>query len=171
MVIRHSTTLAWILLATSPVVAQAPLSQPRFTFAKEQRVYIVAVDSSSRNASVTKAALELERYAKDQFRKHHVFQIANTLREADFVFFVMLDSDSSKIDEIAIVISPPDYHNANGDIDGLRDAALWQSDNHFKNAGAEAALAGATLGWSAIFHHVNVVAGLVKQFHKDTIGR
>jgi hypothetical protein len=145
--------------------------EPSFTFAKEQRVYIVAVDSSSRNASVTKADLQLERYAKDQFKSHRVFRVANTVREADFVFFVMLDADSPRLDEVAVVVSPSDYERANGNLDTLRNAALWQSDNHFKNVGAEAALAGATLGMSMIFHHANVVAGLVKQFHKDVIGK
>src|SRR5207248_3161561 len=75
-----------------------------FKFAKEQRVYIVAVDSTSRNASVTKADLELERYAKDQFKKRKVFRNANTVSGADFVFFVMLDTDSSRTDEIALVV-------------------------------------------------------------------
>jgi hypothetical protein len=144
--------------------------EPSFTFAKEQRVYIVAVDTSSRNASVTKADLELERHAKDQFKTRRIFRAANTIREADFVFFVMLDADSPRLDEVAVVVSPSDYERADGNLDALRNAALWQSDNHFKNAAAEGALAGA-LGIPMISHHPNVVAGLVKQFHRDVIGK
>lgn len=93
-----------------------------------------------------------------------MFQVASTLHDADFVFFVMLDGDSPKIDEVAVVVSPSDYQEANGNLDVLRNAALWQSDNHFKNAAGEAALATFTGGMSVIFHHADVVAGLVKQF-------
>jgi hypothetical protein len=97
--------------------------------------------------------------------------VASTLRDADFVFFVMLDADSPKIDEVAVVVSPSDYQEANGNLDVLRNAAVWQSDNHFRNAGAEAALATFTAGMSVIFHHADVVAGLVKQFHEDVLGK
>jgi hypothetical protein len=83
----------------------------------------------------------------------------------------MLDPDSRKIDELAMVVSPSDYQEANGNLDVLRNAALWQSDNHFRNAGAEAALATFTAGMSVIFHHADVVVGLVKHFHKDAIGK
>jgi hypothetical protein len=167
---RFVSVLSILVAATWPLAGQLPSTKPAFTFAEEQRVYIVAVDSSSRNASMTKADLELERYAKNAFKRHRVFKVANTLHDADFVFFVMLDPDSRKLDELALVVSPSDYQ-ANGNLDALRNVALWQSDNYFRNAGAEAALAGFTLGTSLIFHHADVVAGLVKQFHRDTIGK
>ena len=83
----------------------------------------------------------------------------------------MLDADSPKIDEVAVVVSPSDYQEANGNLDVLRNAAVWQSDNHFKHAAGEATLASVTIGMSLIFHHADVVAGLVKQFHKDTLGK
>jgi hypothetical protein len=35
----------------------------------------------------------------------------------------------------------------------------------------EPALATVTAGMSVIFHHADVVAGLVKQFHKDVLGK
>jgi hypothetical protein len=47
---------------------------------------------------MTKADLELERYTKNAFQRHNVVQVASTLRDAGFVFFVMLDSDSLKIE-------------------------------------------------------------------------
>ena len=119
------------------LLQQAPPS-PAFKFTKEQKVYVVAVDADSRNISVTKADLELERLAKTQFKKRKVFRLANTIREADFVFFVMLDTSSSRTDEIAVVITPSAYLAANGNIEALRNAALWQSDNHFKNVASEA---------------------------------
>jgi len=63
-----------------------------FKFAKEQRVYVVAVETGSRNLNATSGNLQLERLAKNQFKKERSFRIATTLREADFVFFVVLAS-------------------------------------------------------------------------------
>ena len=134
-------------------------------FRKEQRVYVVGVEAASRDLSGTRANLALERLAKDQFKKAGAFRVVNTLRDSDFVFFVMVDSASRNIEEVALAVSPVDYERLGGNLDALRNAALWQGENHFK-----AGRAVASLGWSEVFHSQNVVAGLVKQFHKEAIG-
>lgn len=157
-----------LLLAS--LLLQSASQAPAFKFAKEQRVYVVAVETGSRNLNVTSANLLLERLAKNQFKKGHAFRIASVLRGADFVFFVLLDSDSPTIDEVAIVVLPADYERVGGNLDALRNAALWQADGHYK-LGRHAALAGATLGLSAIFDRSGVVQGLVKQFHRDALGK
>ena len=157
-----------LMLALS-LLQQKPQA-PTFKFAKDQRVYIVAVNSNSRDASVTKADLGLERAAKDQFKKRKAFRIASTIRDADLVFFVVLDL-YSQTDEVALVVLPSDYQNANGNLDALRNAALWQSANHFKNELGEAAMAVGSLGISTLFHNPNVVGGLIKKFHRDALGK
>lgn len=143
-------------------------TQPTFKFAKDQRVYVVAAETSSRNLNVTSANLELERLAKNQFKKGRAFRLTNTLRDADFVFFVLLDADSANSDEVALVVAPADYERASRSLDALRNAALWQADGHYKR-GRHAALAGATIGLSTIFDRSGVVQGLVKRFHHDVL--
>ncbi|OFW41080.1 MAG: hypothetical protein A3J28_15805 [Acidobacteria bacterium RIFCSPLOWO2_12_FULL_60_22] len=148
--------------------AQEKPSANQFRFSPEQSVYVVAVETSSRELSSTKANLEIERFAKDQFRKERKFKIAPSLALADFVFFILYDSDSRDMDELAIVCLPSDYKEHGSDLDKLRTVALWQSDSHFKR-GRNAALAGATMGMSAIFHRPSVSKGLVKKFHKEVL--
>ena len=164
---RHVPTQLLTIIFALPLLSQTT----PFKFAKLQRVYVVAVDSVSRNTNATKADLELERYARDEFKKRKTFGLAKTLRDADFVFFVMVDSESSRRDEIGLAILPADYEQAHGNLDALRNAAVWQSDNRFKNVAGEAALAGATAGLSLIFHRPSVIAGLIKEFHGDVLGR
>jgi hypothetical protein len=53
-------------------------SVPSFKFAKEQRVYVVAVESNSRELASARASLELERMAKDEFRKAKLFRVATS---------------------------------------------------------------------------------------------
>lgn len=60
----------------------------------------------------------------------------------------MLDAASDNYDEIALAVSPADYERVGGNLDALRNSALWQADNHYKR-GREAALVGATMGISA----------------------
>ena len=141
-----------------------------FQFAKEQRVYVIAVDATSRDLSATRADLGLERAAKDYFKKANIFRVAKTLRDSDFVFFVMLDAASVNYDEVALAVLPADYERAGSNLDTLRNSALWQGDSHFK-PGRNAALVGATMGVSAIFHRPSVIKDLVKQFHEDVIGK
>jgi hypothetical protein len=50
----------------------------------------------------------------------------------------------------------------------MRTVPLWQGDGHYK-VGRHAALAGATIGCSALFDRPSVVKNLVKQFHKETL--
>ena len=150
---------------TNGLTSQAP-----FKFAREQRVYVVAVEAISRDLNMTKADLQVERRAKDELMNAKLFQVSNTLRDADFVFFVLIDSTGQSLDEIALVTLPSDYQRLGNSLDALRNVALWQSDNHFK-PGRHAALAAATIGASAFFDRPSVVKGLVKKLHKDTLGK
>ncbi len=152
----------------STIAAQtnSPSPPDGFRFAPDQSVYVVAAQGLSRNLELTSSALELERKAREQFRKAKKFKIARTLNEAHFVFFVLIDPDSANFDELALAVLPTDYVRHGANLDALRSAALWQDTAHLK-AGRNAALAGATLGVSAIFHRPSVVKGLVKQFHRD----
>jgi len=133
-----------------------------------QSVYIVALDTS-RRTDLASTNLAAERDAKQQFVKEKRFNVASTLKGADFVFLIALDKDSKISDQIAIVLSPADYQANRNSLEAMRDAALWQADAHFK-VGRHAALAGATLGASAFFDP-NVTKGLVKQFHKELRGK
>ena len=142
---------------------------PVIKFVRGQSVYVVAVEAASRDLNVTRADLRVERLAKDQFHKSRAFKVAGTLRQADFVFVVLLDAASRNSDEAALVVSPDDYERLGGSLDSLRNTALWQADNHL-NVGRHAALAAASAGISVWFDHPSVVRGLVKQFQRDVIG-
>jgi hypothetical protein len=156
-----------LVMAAYLVYGQMPPGKLEFQFRKEQFVYVVGAESLSRNLTITSANLELERKAKEQFRKEKVFRIAKTLAEADFVFFILIDSNSDVADEIALAILPSDYKDQGTSLDTLRAKAIWQETAHFKR-GRNAALAGATIGLSGIFHRPSVSKGLVKKFHQDT---
>lgn len=113
------------------LLLQVAVQSPSFKFAKEQRVYVVAVEANSRELASARASLELERMAKDEFRKANFFRVASTLRDSDFVFFVLLDAESANYDEVALAVSPADYEREGGNLDRLRNCAVWQADNHF----------------------------------------
>lgn len=154
------------LLYASSVTGAQPTEH--FKFAKEQRVYIVAAETQSRNLSETRDDLQADRRAQKEFKKLGVFEIANALRQADFVFFVLIDSESRDVDELAVAITPADYEKDGSNFDRLRNVALWQSSGHLKT-GRHAALAGATVGYSAFFDHPSVIRDLVKKFHREVV--
>jgi hypothetical protein len=113
---RFVSVLTILIAGTWPLVGQTPSTKPALTFAKGQRVYVIGVESRSRDTSITKASLDLERYAKNAFQRHKVFQPASTLHNADFVFFVMVDDASGSVDEVAVVVTPAAYQQANGEL-------------------------------------------------------
>ncbi len=152
-----------------PVVAPS-VSGQHFNFERGQRVYVVAVGTRSRDLDLTKSDLEVERYARDQFKKSKAFTVVSSLRSADFVFLILLDSESSDAEELALAALPDDYEKYGSNLDALRNEALWQSNNHY-NVGRHAALAGATLGVSGLFDHTSVASSLVKRFQKETISK
>jgi hypothetical protein len=158
-------------LAVASVAApNAPASNQQFKFERGQRVYVVAVNTRSRNLDRTKSDLEVERYARDQFKHSKVFVISNTLRGADFVFLVLIDSASSGPDGLALAALPDDYVKYGSNLDALRNAALWQSSGHV-NELAHAELGVFTFGGSILFDHPNLAKGLVKTFQKETISK
>src|SRR5437879_5729087 len=128
--------------AVASLCASQLNSQP-FQFKSEQSVYVVAADSASRDLSVTKADLETERLAKNQFVKEKKFRLARTVSEADFVFFLLVDSNSRDTDELALAVLPSDYVRCETNLDALRNAAVWQESAHFRVK--DRALAGATI--------------------------
>lgn len=66
----HHLIIALFLLQSAP-------QSPVFKFAKQQRVYVVAVEAKSRDLNSTRADLEIiERAAKDQFMKVKAFRVA-----------------------------------------------------------------------------------------------
>lgn len=157
---------AALLDPSKPEDAGGPAS-PSFKFAKNQRVYVVAVEANSASLDAAKPDLGLERLAKDQFKKHKFFRIANALSDSDFVFLVVLDSTpGTPIEEIAFAVSLNNYDRARVSLDALRNSALWQGENHLKVGRIVA-----SIGWSEILHRQNVVAGLVTQFHRDALAK
>jgi hypothetical protein len=147
--------------ASKPLVA----SGSYITLEKGKSVYVVGVEAASRDLSLTRANLEIERKAKEQFRKKRVFKIAQSLQEADFVFLVVLDAQSALFDESALVISPDSYVELGNNIDALRVAAIWQESAHFDRKKRLTTMA--TLG----FKRVSIAKGLVNRFHEDAIGK
>jgi hypothetical protein len=162
--------IALLMTAASGFGAMQEASTNSYRFKKEQAVYVVAVKSVSRNLAISSADLEVERRAKEQFKKEKAFRVVNVLNQADFVFFILVDDESSRTDEIALAVLTQDYRTLGKDLDGLRSAAIWQDSGHMK-VGRHAALAGATVGLSAIFDRPSVSKGLVKQFHRDVFPR
>ena len=155
---------------SSEPVATPSVSGQRFNFERGQRVYVVAVGAGSRDLDLTKSELEVEREAKDQFKKSKGFTAVSTLRSADFVFFILFDSESSDAEELGLAALPDDYVKYGSNLDALRNVALWQSNKHY-NVGRHAALLGATMGVSVLFDHSTVASDLVKQFQKETISK
>lgn len=87
-----------------------------------------------------------------------------------FVFFEMINSDhqvGGSNEAIAVALPPDKYERADGNLDAIRNAALWQLDGHYKHT----ALVIATMGTSAIFDHADTALALVKQFHRETVGK
>lgn len=163
-----------IFFFVSPLVAQSstptptpvPSPTPEFSFQQGQAAYVVSIDTSTRDTSMSSIRLELERKAKEQFGKEKKFKVASSLKSADFVFLVAIDRDARDFDEIALAVTVPDYLANNSSIEKLRDAAIWQSDAH-AHRGKQAAIGAATLGYGNLFRHPSVAKDLVKKFHQE----
>jgi hypothetical protein len=128
-----------IVFAVAPLLSSFALgggqevrrsSDPHIVFEAGKSVYVVGVEAASRDLSLTRANLEIERRAKEQFRKRKSFLIANSLQSADFVFLVVLDAQSEWFDETALVVDPESYAVLGNNIDALRLAAIWQDSSH-----------------------------------------
>src|SRR6266705_2948713 len=85
------------------------LLQSAFHFQPEQAVYIVALDATRADLGQAKLNLEVERRAGDEFKSQKKFKVAKTINDTDFVFFVLVDTESSRNDELALAITPKDY--------------------------------------------------------------
>jgi hypothetical protein len=160
-------TMIFILLLAPVKILYAQKSG--FTFKREQKVYVVAVNFGSRDLSLTGGSLEIEGKAREQFRKEKKFVLSGSPKEADFVFLILIDQLSRRLDETALAILPDDYVKYGSNLDGLRTVALWQDASHFKGSqeAKGTALAAGTLGVGNLFYRPSVAKSLVKQFHKD----
>ncbi len=163
----RSLMFAALFLAAWSALAQ----ETPFKFQPEQRVYVVAASLTSRDLSLTGGNLEIERKAREQFKKEKQFIPTGQLEAADFVFLVLIDESSRHFDELALALRPGDYAKNGANLDALRQVALWQSSGHFKGSSRAkgAALAAGTAGYGALFYHPSVVKGLVKQFQKEVL--
>ena len=164
---RAIKTILYILLLASVRTVYAQKSG--FTFKREQKVYVVAVNFRSRDLSLTGGDLEIERKAREQFRKEKKFVVTGYPKEADFVFLILIDRLSGRFDEMALAVLPDDYVKYGSNLDSLRTVALWQDASHFKGSqqAKSAALAAGTMGVGNLFYRPSVAKSLVKQFHKD----
>jgi hypothetical protein len=172
---QEGATVTDSATAATPQPSSGPIATPsvsgqHFNFERGQRVYVVAVSTRSRDLDLTKSELEVERYAKDEFKKSKGFTVASTLRSADFVFFILFDSTSNGPEELALAALPDDYEKYGSNLDALRNLALWQSSGHV-NELAHGELAVLTMGGSMLFDHPNLAKSLVKRFQKETISK
>ncbi len=143
------------------------LQQNAFRFQPEQAVYIVALDATRADLGQAKLNLEVERRAGDEFKSQKKFKIAKTINDADFVFFVLVDTESSRNDELALAITPKDYLEHRTDLLELKNHALW-SDNG--KVGAKNVLKGSAPILAITLGRTNsVVRDIVKGFHSDVL--
>jgi len=136
----------------SPVSPASRQNGNSFKFAPGQAVYVVA------------SQLQLERKARDEFNRQKRYRVVNALKDADFVFAAILDPASNDFDEVALVVLPSDYQELWGQLDALRNKALWQGHGHL-HRGKETALVVLTLGYGNLFR--SVVKSLVQDFHRE----
>lgn len=152
--------------ATTSPTEKLSAARSNFRFQRGQSVYVIGMETGSRDLTKTKANLTIERRAKEEFRKNGFFELVSGISQADFVFVVIEDVESAGIEEIGVAILLGDYQQSKRSIDDLRDRALWQDQNRFPRAKAAGA-ALLTAGLSAIVYHPSVAKGLVSKFHKD----
>lgn len=69
-----------------------------------------------------------------------------------------------------MALTPSDYARSRGDLDAMRDAAVWSSDGKV-HGGADDLLSAGTFGLSRAFHRPSTSAGLVKQFLVAELGK
>ena len=163
-VMKLATLPANILLTAACMAMQAELPREALKITPGQRVYVVGAETTSRDLSLAKSNLEIERRAKEQFEKQRTFRLAGALKAADLVFLVIVDPSSENNEEIAIVVSPSDYLAHKSDIDALRDAAVWQSSasSRIKTAKQLAA------SYNPL-RRPSIAKELVKQFHREVL--
>ena len=142
------------------------LLQSAFHFQPEQAVYIVALDATRADLGQAKLNLEVERRAGDEFKSQKKFKLSKTINDADFVFFVLVDTESSRTDELALAVTPKDYLDYRTDLLELKNHALWSQSGKegAKNFG-KSILSAYTLG--AVTS--SVVRDIVKDFHADVL--
>lgn len=139
--------------------------KPEFQLKRGQSVYVVGLETASGDLGLTKVNLDIERHAREEFRKRKFFETVNTLGQADFVFVVILDEASQRSEEVAIAILPHDYRNSKRSMDDLRERAIWQDTGRSEMTGKQAAVWLATVGLSAAFPP-SITKGLVVKLHK-----
>jgi hypothetical protein len=128
------------------------------TLASSKSVYVVAADANSRDLSLTSADLEVERLAKDEFKRRKRYIFAKSLADADLIFVLVVDRRSA--DEIALAIPGVAYRGAGHSLDALRAVATWEAAGRPSQNPLTA---------SPIYalSHPSVAKDLVKKFHKD----
>lgn len=113
----------------TPTSSPSPVPVAAIKIHPGQAVYVVAMDTAARDTRMASSRLDIERKAKEQFAKEKKFALSPVLKSADFVFIIAIDEAARDFDEIAIVVSVPDYQAYSTNLDKLRDAAIWQSDS------------------------------------------
>jgi hypothetical protein len=163
----HSTTLDPSKVETDQ---SATVKTSAFKFAPGQKVFVTALDMSFDGARLN---LQVQRHVLEQFAKEKKFKIASALKDADFVFFVLIDPTSTEHDEIAFAIPAPAEADERGEsVEELRAMAAWEYSEHWysgKELGTrEPAIP--TMGASLIFLRPTLPEkALVKKFHKDVL--
>lgn len=156
-------------LLAGAAIAQTPAQTgSAFRFQPGQKVYVIAGSPWAQDQTALAPDLQVERRAKEEFKKRRKFPIASSISEADFVFLIILDSHSRDFDELALALRPRDYLARQNDFDALRSLALWQTSQAL-HRGKEAAIAASTLGYSGFFRHPSVSRRIVKAFHEEVL--
>jgi hypothetical protein len=109
-------------------------------FRPGQSVYAVALRSDSGGID-----LAVESKVKKEFEKQKKFKVAASLTGADYVFLVLAEHDSYSAgvagvstaqnylkSAFALVVSAGDYTEHKGNLEKLREVALWRGDSNAK---------------------------------------
>lgn len=145
----------------TPIAAPALATTPKFEIRAGQSVYVTALRTTGGPDIAT------ERKLKQEFEKQKVFKLSSTLSAADIVFVMFVEyehnvafvggigSGSDDIKSVAVLVVPSsDYAGAKGDLDSLREDALWRDEQD-----------------NGMWRTKGVLGKMVQKFHQDLKNR
>lgn len=139
------SALMWL-----PAAAQSQPEVAQLTFNPGQKVYVTAYGAKGQLDTY------LEERLQKAFEKQPVFKLARKLSEADFVFVAYGGYNGEYLRNLTgFILTPGQYAGAKGDLDALREAALWTEQ--------------VKTGWNV---YPEILSGrLVKTFHEQIAGK
>ncbi len=129
--LRTASIIALVLASFISVIAQHQPSGEKFEFKAQQKVYLVCISPQGQSLKPTLKG------DKKYFRKLGIFTPVEDIKDADFVFLLIIDDHgaANHVDETAMILRPADFVLDPPEFRAAAEKAVWTKDAHWKASG------------------------------------